>query len=172
MPIDDMKDRDYGLLLGKDIKLHRMWFREMCRLIGVNVQYRACLPGKTWTRYSEIESNYQKPITIGCIFDEHPVQKTMKKLGWVSELQDGESIIHVSYDTPDIQVGNLVVIPSGIDNASGRMFRIVEVFNIMIYPASVACKVVPEYEDNFEPDLYDHSTNSFNLLNEDGDGNL
>ena len=44
------------------------------------------MPGKYYTNYTEIESNYFEPIEVGCIFDEHPTQQTLKKLGWVSEL--------------------------------------------------------------------------------------
>ena len=173
MPFDEIdKTKDYGLLLNKDIRLHRNWFLQMTRLIGINVLYRSALPGKTWTRYAEIESNYAEPIVVGCIFDEHPNQRTMKKLGWVSELQEGESLIHLAYDTPNLQVGNLIIIPSGIDTAKGRLFRIIEMENIMVYPASISCKVVPEYEDTYDKALYSHQHNSFNLLNEDGNGNL
>lgn len=75
------KDSNYGLLLTKDIKLNRGWFREMVKLLGIKVVYRAPRPDKHYTTYNEIESNYEKPIVIGCIFEEHPEQQTLKKLG-------------------------------------------------------------------------------------------
>ena len=77
----------YGLLLNNDIKLHRGYFDEMIRLLGIQVIYRAPLPDKHYTTYAEIESNYAEPILVGCIFDEHPTQQTLKKMGWVAELQ-------------------------------------------------------------------------------------
>ena len=84
----DMKEK-YGLLLnGNNIKIHRQYFKEMVRLIGVQTIYRAPRPSKSWTTYAEIDSNYFNPILVGCIFDEHPTQRTLKKMGWVSELQD------------------------------------------------------------------------------------
>ena len=162
----------YGLLLTPGIKLHRNWFRQMCTLIGIKVKYYSARPGKTWTTYDEWEANFNEPIVIGCIFDEHPNQRTMKKMHWVSELQENESVIHLSYDTPNIQVGNIVEFPSGIDEDHGRLFRITELSNIMVYPASISCKCVPEYVDNYDKALYDHTNNSFNLLDEEGDGNL
>lgn len=53
----------------------------MTSLIGINVVYRAPQKDKHYTTYAEIESNYQKPEVVGCIFEEHPEQQTLKKLG-------------------------------------------------------------------------------------------
>ena len=80
-------ESNYGLLLTPDIKLHRKYFEEMTKLIGIKVAYRAPKPDKHYTTYAEIESNYAEPVLVGCIFDEHPTQQTLKKMGWVAELQ-------------------------------------------------------------------------------------
>ena len=53
----------------------------MCKLIGINVLYRAPKPNKHYTLYTEIESNYEPVELVGCIFEENVDQKTMKKLG-------------------------------------------------------------------------------------------
>ena len=158
---------DYGLLLNQDIKLHRQYFVQMTELIGVKVVYRAPRPDKHYTTYTEIESNYEKPEVVGCIFQEHVDQKTMKKLGWVSELDENATIISVPYDLKGLQVGALFIVPSGIDNAQGRLFRVAELSTIAIYPASITCRLVPEYEDTFSSSQFNHSHSSFNLLNEE-----
>ena len=163
---------NYGLLINSDAKLHRGWFEEMTRLIGITALYRAVIPGKKYTNYAEISSNFSPAEPVGCIFEDHPNQRSMKKMGWVSELQDGESIISVPYDLHDLQVGCLFIIPSGIDNTQGRIFRVTELLNTMIYPASITCKIVPQYENEFAEQLLDHSTNSFNLLQSEGLGDL
>ena len=163
-----MQAPKYGLLLNNDIKLHRGYFDEMIRLLGIQVIYRAPLPDKHYTTYAEIESNYSEPILVGCIFDEHPTQQTLKKMGWVAELQQNSSFIHVPYDLPDLQQGALFIVPSGIDNAKGRLFRVVSMSTSMVYPASITCEIVPEYENTYVPetnDDYVHSTD--NLLNEE-----
>lgn len=163
-----MQAPKYGLLLNNDIKLHRGYFDEMIRLLGIQVIYRAPLPDKHYTTYAEIESNYEEPILVGCIFDEHPTQQTLKKMGWVAELQQNSSFIHVPYDLPDLQQGALFIVPSGIDNAKGRLFRVVSMSTSMVYPASITCEIVPEYENTYVPetnDDYVHSTD--NLLNEE-----
>ena len=163
-------EHPYGILMHEeDLKLQRGWFDEMVSLIGVTVIYRSPRPNKTWTRYSEIESNYNEPIALGCIFSEYPDQKTMKKLGWVAELDEQASIISVPYDTPNIQVGALFIVPSALDPKVGRLFRVTKMSTIMICPASVTCELVPEYEDTQSDDMYDHRHNSFNLLNQEED---
>lgn len=164
-----MDNNKYGQLLTDSIKLHRNYFKEMVRLLGINCIYRAPQPNKHYTTYAEIESNYEPPIVVGCIFDEHPNQRTLNKIGWVAELDENASLISVPYDLPGVQQGALFVVPSGIDNAVGRLFRVSKLSNIMVYPASVTCEIVPEYEDTFEPSLYNHQTDSFNLLNEEDD---
>ncbi len=159
-------DSNYGgLLMGKNIKLHRQWFKEMCRLIGVKVIYRAPKASKQYTTYGEIDSNYEQPIAIWCIFEEHPDQQTMKKLGWNSELVEEALLIHVPYDLPGIQQGALFIIPSAIDNAKGRVFQVTRLTTSMIYPASITCQIVPYYEDEFTKQNFNYSEHNFSLLN-------
>ena len=159
----------YGKLLQPDIKLFRSFFEEMVSLIGIKVFYRAPMPNKHYTNYTEIESNYYDPIEVGCIFDEHPTQQTLKKMGWVSELQESSSIIHVPYDLPAIQQGALFYIPSGLDGAPARLFRVAKLMNSIVYPASISCEIVPEFETTFVPEQYDYKHSSFNVLNQEED---
>ena len=67
-----MEEQNYGILLTPDIKLHRMYFKQMCSLLGIKVVHRAPQLGKHWTNFTEIESNYQSPVVVDCIFEEHP----------------------------------------------------------------------------------------------------
>lgn len=144
---------DYGILLNKDIKLYRTWFKQMTTLHGINCKYRAPLNNKDYDNYGDLQSGYTPEIIVGCLFEEHPNQKSLKKAGWVAELQEGSSIIHVPYDLPDIQVGALFEVPSGLDNGKGRVFRVISLSNIMIYPASITCEIALEYESNDEQHL-------------------
>ena len=160
----------YGLLLNKeDLLLQRGYFNELVTLLGVQVQHRAPRPDKHYTTYAEISSNYYEPETVGCIFSEHIDQRTMKKLGWNAELMTDAAVISVPYDLNGLQQGSLFYIPSAFDNTKERLFRVVEISGIMIYPASLTCKIVPEYETTFSPNLYNHKTNSFNLFRTEED---
>lgn len=157
----------YGTLLTPDIKLHRKWFKEFVKLHGINVIYRAVKEGKKYTNYAELDTNFEPPILEGCIFDEHPTQQTLKKMGWMSELQESSSIIHLRYDLPGIQQGCLIIVPSGLDNAKGRLFRVVKITNGIVYPATVTCEIVPEYENTFSESFHDFKYDDFTLLEEE-----
>lgn len=140
----------YGQLVHPEIKMHRQWFREMVKLLGIYVLYRAPKKEKKYTTWAEVDVNYERPIKVGVIFDEHPNQQTLKKMGWMSELNSNSSIIHVDYDLPDLQQGCLFIIPSGLDDGKARIFRVVKMTNSIVYPASITCEIVPEYIDSFD----------------------
>lgn len=162
----------YGLLLNKDIKLHRMWFKQMTKLIGINMLYSAPRKDKNFDAHGDLEANYYPPQPVGVIFQDHPDQKTLKKMGWVAELQEDSSIVHVPYDLENLQVGALFTIPSGIDHAPGRTFRVISMQNIMVYPASIACEIAPEYASSAQKnETHDFKQSNFNVLldNEEDD---
>lgn len=138
--------KDYGLLVTKDIKLHRTWFKQMTALHGINCKYRAPRDNKTYDIHGDLQTGYMPEILVGCLFAEHPDQKSLKKAGWVAELQEGSSLIHVPYDLPGLQVGALFEVPSGLDFGKSRTFRVISMSNVMIYPASIACEIALEYE--------------------------
>lgn len=161
---------NYGLLLKKeDILLQRSYFNELVTLLGVQVKHRAPRPDKHYTTYAEIQGNYFEPETVGCIFAEHLDQRTMKKLGWNAELTPDAAVISVPYDLNGVQQGSLFYVPSAFDNTKDRLFRVVEISSIMIYPASLTCKLVPEYDNTFSSNLFNHKRNSFNLLRTEED---
>lgn len=160
-----MENQDTGILLNKhNIEIHRKYFKEMTRLIGINVLYRSPRPDKHYDGYGELDTFYNPPKVVGCIFDEHPTQWTMKKMGWNSELQEGLSVIHLPYDLEGLQSGAIVIVPSGLDNAEGRVFRVIRMSTIQVYPASIACEIGPVFESDFERSQFNHSQDNFNLL--------
>ena len=163
-----MENKDTGLLLDKqNIELQRFYFEEMVRLKGINLIYRAPREDKSYNGYGELDTFFYEPIVVGCIFEDHPNQWTMKKLGWNSELQEEVSIVHLPYDTPKLQRDALVIVPSGVDNAEGRLFRIIKMSTICMYPASVACQIAPVWQNTFEAGQLDHQDNNFNLLKDE-----
>lgn len=163
-----MEDRDTGLLLNKeDILLHREYFKEMVDLLGIIVLFRSPKI-KDRSLYGEIDDVYNPPIPVGCIFDDHPTIWTMKKLGWNSELSEEMAIIHVPYDLKGLEQGALFIIPSGIDNSKGRVFRVHRMSTKMVYPASIACEIGPVFENEFErSNLEDFQSNGLTLLREE-----
>jgi len=68
-----MENKDTGLLLNKNnLELQRKYFKEMTKLIGINVIYKAPRDSKDYDLHGELDSKYYEPIKVGCIFDEHP----------------------------------------------------------------------------------------------------
>lgn len=167
-----MINGDTGLLLNeKNIKLHRQYFKEMTKLLGINVVYREPRDGVHYNGYGELEAFYKEPVIIGCIFDEHPTIWTMKKLGWNSELNESLSLIHVPYDLPNLQEGALFIIPSGIDNSIGRVFKVLRLSTISVYPASVCCEIGPVWDNTMQQSELNHQKNNFSILSDlDSDG--
>lgn len=160
-----MNSSDTGLLLNENnIKLHRRYFKEMTKLLGINVLYRAPRENKTWDRYGELDTFFYEPILVGTIFDEHPTVWTMKKLGWNVEQDENIAVIHVPYDLDKLQVGSMFIVPSGIDGSEGRLFRVTRMSTTMIYPASIACEIAPEYKNTFEQAQLNFEDSNFNLL--------
>ena len=159
-----------GLLINSDTKLHRKWFIEMVNLLGIKALYRSPVHTEDYTLQGEMKPlTYSEEVPVGVIFEEHIDQKTAKKLGWNAELQENASIIHVPYDLANLQKGALFIIPSGIDNSIGRVFKVVRLSNIMMYPASIACEIVPEYVNEFDESQMNHEDNNFNLLKDEDD---
>lgn len=162
-----MNRSDTGLLLDeKNIKLQRFYFKEAVRLKGINVIYREPLPNmREYNGYGELDEYFKNPIVVGCLFEEQPNQWTMKKLGWNSELQEDDSIIQVEYDLPGLKEGALFILPSSIDNAEGRVFRVVKMRTSPVYPATITCELAPVFKSSYEESQTDDYTQSdFNLL--------
>ena len=162
-----MENKDTGLLLNaNNIKLNRFYFKQTVRLIGINVLYRT--PRKESKRYDlhgELDALYNEPVVVGCIFNDHTDQKTMKKLGWNAEREETTPVIHVPYDLQGLEAGCLFIIPSGLDHAEGRVFKVLDMSNIAVYPASIACKLGPVLKSEFEnSQLHDFHQTDFNLL--------
>ena len=168
-----MDNRDTGILLDEhNIKLQRIYFNETVELIGIQVIYRAPLENKQWDGSGELNTYFYPPIKVGCLFEEHPTQRTMKKLGWVAELQENSSLIEVPYDLEHLQIGALFIIPSGLDNAIGRVFKVINMQSSAVYPVSIICEIAPVYEDTFDRKLLQHTDNNMNILSKDDKSNF
>lgn len=166
-----MENKDTGLLLDKrNINLQKFYFTEMVRLKGINVLFRAPRKNSHYDRYGELDANYEAPVTVGCIFQEHVNQWTMKKLGWVSETQEEATIISVPIDLKGLEVGSLFIVPSNLDNTQGRVFKVIEMYTESIFPYSITCRLGPVFEDESNDSLIeDFSQTNFNLIREGED---
>jgi len=93
----------------------------------------------------------------------------MRKVGWNTELADTSIVIHVPYDT-DVETGGLFVIPSGLDKSEGRVFKVLRMSNIAIYPASIICELGPMLINTTEKGpINDFSGSNFNVLTDESE---
>lgn len=160
-------NKQYGLLNQPNVILQRKYFNEMVNLRGIFCKYQYPI-AKQYTLQSELDTAYSEPEIVGCIFNENVDQKTTHKLGWNAESDTSATIISVPYDLKNLQIGALFEIPSAFDDAPGRLFRVVEMSTIAVYPASVTCRLVPEYESTVAKAEIEFFNNSdFNLLNQE-----
>lgn len=160
-------NQKFGSLITQDAKIHRKYFEELVKLYGIKVVYYAPRKDKHYTIHGEFESDYQEPDIVGCLFNEYPDQRTMRRKGWVVELQEGSSLISVPYDLHDLQVGALFVVPSGIDRAPGRIFRVISLLTTMVYPSSITCEIVPEWKNDLPDSKLNRQHQDFNLLSQE-----
>lgn len=159
-----MQVNDYGSLVGADIQLHKEWFEEMTSMLGIICLHRAPRKDKTYNGYGELNSFYHDPEAVGCIFEDHPSIKTTRLLGWNSELVDSNPVIHVPYNLKGLQIGSLFIIPNPLNREQGRVFKVIEMSTIAIYPASVSCIIGPLLVNNSEKAEHDYTKSNFNLI--------
>ena len=160
-----MDNEHTGLLIHKsDVELHRGWFEEMCRLIGIQTIYKPPVDGKDYSLYGELNPDLQNAQLVWCIFEEHASQRTMRALGWNTEALESCPVIHVPYGLEGLQAGAVFIVQSGVDSNVGRVFKVLELANEAVYPASVACKLGPVLRSNFQEEDLDHDDNDFSVL--------
>lgn len=165
-----MERKDTGILISeKNVKLQRFYFNQAVRLIGIQTLYYAPKKGMgKYDIYGDFESHFELPVHVGVIFEDHPTIWTMRKLGWDTELQDGETLIHVPYDLCGLEAGGIFEIPSGIDNSKPRRFRVIKMRTSMVYPSEIVCHIGPEWSSSTErSQIEDFTQSDFNLLNEE-----
>ena len=136
-----------GLLNRDDARIHRAYFQEMTKLIGIQVLYQYVIKQEL-TIHSEDNSTLSQPIQLDILFDENPSQKTLNRMGWVSELgrDDNPIVINVPYNTPNLTVNARITIESTDGIKRPRVFKITQIQADLEYPEAFTCMVAPVYD--------------------------
>lgn len=159
-----------GTLFKKDAEIYRRFFKEQARLLGVHVQYMYPIDMEFSVHGQENPRGYSEPIELDIIFEQSPKLKTLRKLGWVSEEgSDKPYLIQVPYDTPNLQKGSLIVLPSPLPLEPSKIFKITDIAVDQILPDSWYCKVAPKFEklNSLTPQDYRDKPNSFLKVDND-----
>lgn len=137
-------------ILQNDLIILRQQFQEVLDMYGIDALYYQVKPNHHYTVAGEISANYFDPVPCKILFDAVPKVSTLKKLGWVTELDPGASIINVAFDTPGIAFDALYEIKDPLQPDGGRMFRVTKLQTGILYPVNIACQVVPVVGTNPE----------------------
>lgn len=158
-----------GQLFNKDATIYRKFFKEQAKLLGIHVKYRYPIDMKFTTHGQEDPLGYSEPIELDIIFDQSPKLKTLRKLGWVSEDQsDKPYLVQLPYDTPNLQKGSLIILPSPINDDEG-VFKITDITVDQILPDSWYCKVAPKFEKMDAIKKEDYKDKPYSFLKVDND---
>lgn len=147
-----------GLLNRQDSKIFRQYFKEMVKLIGIQVAYMY-VKDQSMTIHSEDTSNLSAPIPLDILFDENPSIDTLNRIGWVSELNSQQPIIaNLPYNTPHLSVNCRIIVESTDGTPRPRVFKITKIQSDLEYPDAYTCAIVPVF-DQYE------QTNSYTITN-------
>lgn len=154
-----------GSLIKNDALIHRRYFKEVLRLMGIDGMYYQIKPGTShYNESGEFSALYEKPIPCQFIFDQVPTVSTLKKLGWITELDREFPLVHVDYDLPDLQKGTLFLVEDPLREGKGRLFRVNKIQLGILYPVCATCQVAPVVgdvpENTLQPDNSINRNNS------------
>lgn len=153
-----------GQLFQEDALIYREFFKEQAKLLGIQVKYQYPVDMDYTLHGQEDPKGYSEPVDLDIIFDQSPKLKTLKKLGWISEdPSDKPYMIQVPYDTPNLQKGSLIILPSPLPLVPSKVFKITDITVDQILPDSWYCKVAPKFEkkDALKPEDYKDKPYSF-----------
>ena len=158
-----------GLLTQDDSTLYRGWFKEVSKLRGFSVGYQYPL-GTDKTIHSEPNIRLSEPENIDIIFNENPTVDTLRKLGWVSELNDQKPIIaQLPFDTPHLARYARIIIPPFLEiNSRSRVFQITNMKTIIEFPDCWTVSLVPVFDSYQDDNEYIDSNNNYIDTNVEG----
>lgn len=153
-----------GLLTQEDSTLFRQFFKEMCYLRGLPIEYIYPVDEET-TIHGQILPEFSSIVDLNIIFDTNPKIKTLKNYGWVSEdSNDKPYIAYFPYDTPYIQTkARMRLKPIGSEKP-GKWFEITDITHAIEYPDAYICKLAPVFETQKE--RLDYSETNSNYINQ------
>lgn len=152
-----------GLLTQPDATLYRGFFKEMSKLRGIHVQYRYPIKISS-TIHAEMNTKLSDPIEMDIIFQENPSVRTLKSIGWVSEIGDDKPYVaQLPFDTPELQVESVITIPPFYEiNSRSRDFKITSITTLLEFPDCLTCTLAPIFDTKFINKDYD--TSNYNYL--------
>lgn len=143
-----------GLLTEDDSTLFRNWFVEMAEMLGQTVMYQYPLTFDK-TIHSEPNIELSDPIRLDIIFNENPTVDTLRKHGWVTEINGSLPVIaQVPYNTPGLARYARITIPPVGNVMRERTFEVTAISTFLEYPDCWTIQLAPVYNSIKEKNDY------------------
>lgn len=135
-----------GLLTRNDSTIFRSYFKEMAKLIGINVIYQYPID-MTFTIYAEEDpKGYSQEIPMDIVFEENPKITTLRKYGWVSQIpEDKPYMATLPFDAPQLCKGCRISMVPPQPLAQKRVFVVTDIQAGLEFPDSWVCKLAPVF---------------------------
>lgn len=144
-----------GFLTQEDSTLYRGWFKEMAKLRGFSVGYQYPLDTDK-TIHSEPNIRLSNPIRMDIIFNENPRVGTLRKLGWVTEINEQKPVIaQLPFDAPHLARYARIIIPPFVEiNSRSRVFQVTKMNTLLEFPDCWTVALVPVFDSYKEDNEY------------------
>lgn len=133
-----------SLIREEEVLYLRQAFRESVRQLGVLFIYQYPL-GNSLDEFAQpAPDGYSREYEVYGIFDGEPTLKTYRNLGWVVEKSDNlPFLLHIPFDTKNIQKNCLFKIKGQYANIPNRLFQVTELSSALVCPDHIVCQIVP-----------------------------
>lgn len=133
-----------SLISEQEVNYLRSQFKEAVKQLGVPFRYQFPLGNNLDDFAQPAPDGYSNELEIYGIFDGEPKLKTYRNLGWVVEKSDNlPFLIHIPFDTPNIQKGALFKTSGQITGIKERVFQVTELTTGLVCPDHIVCQIVP-----------------------------
>lgn len=140
----------------------------MAELLGQTVMYQYPLTFDK-TIHSEPNIEFSDPVRLDIIFNENPTVDTLRKHGWVTEINGSLPVIaQVPYDTPHLARYARITIPPVGNIMRERIFEVTEISTFLEYPDCWTVKLAPVY--NSIKETNDYSDKNIDYIDTESDG--
>ena len=154
-----------GILTQPDTTMFRTYFKEMARLLGIQVLYQYPIDMKFSMYAEEDPKGFSEEIKMDIIFDENPKITTLRKYGWVSELPDDKPYLaQLPFDAKNLCKGCRIHILPPLPLADRRTFVITDIQANLQFPDNWMCKVAPVFFDKTKQEKLDEYKDKNNVF--------
>lgn len=155
--------RRRSLIKNDALAFQQHYFKEVLQLYGIDAMYYEVIDESVkHTVNGEFSCEYKDPCPTQLLFDQVPKVSTLKKLGWTTELDQSQPLVHLDFDLPNIRVGAAFCIEDPLRPGKGRMFRVTKMSTGIIYPMCVTAQIVAVLGDMPEKTLQPEKAEEIN----------